>query len=78
MARIPYFQVLNGAPSLWTSLELSRQASCWLRVGHFPRCLELGVLAMEGDGVKYVASGEGVLLSHASGKQKKASHAPKV
>lgn len=33
---------------------------------------------MEGDGVKDMESGEGVLPSHAAGKQKKASHGPKV
>lgn len=33
---------------------------------------------MEVDGVKDMASGEGVLPSHAAGKQKKASHGPKV
>lgn len=33
---------------------------------------------MEDDGVKHMVSGEGVLPSHAAGKQKEASHGPKV
>lgn len=36
---------LNEAPSLWTSLELSRQASCWLQVGHL-ECLLWKVMVL--------------------------------